>query len=72
MLSNYNQQIRMAKIAQEIISWLFDKTKIEIKVVDRLHQLDTKQIFLPAFHEALRKCNTIRTPLEGIDGKEYY
>ena len=72
MLSNYNQQIRMAKIAQEIISWLFDKTKIEIKIVDRLHQLDTEQIFLPVFHEALRKCNTIRTPLEGIDGKEYY
>ena len=65
----------MAEITEEFNSWLSDKTKsnwIEIKIVHRLSQLDTKKIFLPVFHEALCNYNKIQTPLKGIDGKEYY
>ena len=75
MLSNYNPKARMAEITEEFNSWLSDKAKndwIEIKIVQRLHQLDTNKIFLTAFHLTLQECNNIRTLRLNTNGNLVY
>ena len=65
MQSNYNKKARMAEITEELNSWFSDKTKadwIEIKIIQRLRQLDTQNIFIAVFNDTLKKCNDIRPP----------
>ena len=70
-----HKQIYMATIATELTQWLSDPPKqdrIEIKIINRLHRLDPNFVFLNAFHKALLKCNTFRTPHLNSEGKEVY
>ena len=65
MLSNSNKQTRMEQIDQELQQLLSDKDKqghVEIKIIKRLHKLDTNKAFYYDFHSVLESCKITRTP----------
>ena len=64
----------MDQIDKDLNAWLTDINRqnwVEIKIIQRLHKLDTKKIFYQSFHEALVNCNNVRT-IHSSDGKQFY